>query len=212
MTIRIAPGAPARRSDRHAARATRALLVDELARVRAGALAWRNGLGGLLVGLVGFSLIRGRSDVTQLSPPAAAVAGVLLLAALIVGSVAAVLLMRAAHGRPWAVGVGTLVSRSAEEPTVAGRLAEATSSARALARGVFLSFGCAALLCAAVAVTWYGPVKDGPRVEVRLADGTVHCGAVVGTSGGGMTLRTARGTVTLDLAEAVGLTAVAACP
>ena len=193
MTIKISAGPPAEPRDRRAARAARELLAGELPRVRAGAVAWRNGLGALLAGLIGFGLIKGRSDVTQLSTIAAVVVGVLLLVALAVGSTAAVLLMRAAHGRPWAVAVRRVIDTTAEDPDEAGRLAEANASTRALTWGVVLSFGCTALLCAAVGLTWYGPTKDKPRLEVRLTNGSVFCGEVVSLAAGKLAFKTSRG-------------------
>ncbi|MGD9525605.1 MAG: hypothetical protein AB7V44_02330 [Pseudonocardia sp.] len=211
MTVQISAGSPAEPRDRRAAKAVRALLVGELSRVRAGAVAWRNGLGALLAGLIGFGLIKGRSDVTQLQPVAAVVVGVLLLAALVAGSVAAVLLMRAAHGRPWAVSVRQVVDSAAEDPEESGRLVEADASARALTRGVVGSFLCTALLCAAVGLTWYGPAKDKPRIEVRLLNGSVQCGEVVSVAAGQLALRTAQGQVTVDLAQANGLNPVETC-
>jgi hypothetical protein len=211
VTVEISAGSPAEPRDRRAAKAGRELLAGELPRVRAGAVAWRNGLGALLAGLIGFGLIKGRSDVTQLEPIAAVVVGVLLLAALAAGSVAAVLLMRAAHGRPWAVSVRQVVDTTAEDPDEAGRLAEADASARSLTWGVVLSFLCTALLCAAVGLTWYGPAKDKPRIEVRLVNGSVQCGEVVSVAGGQLALKTAQGQITVDLAQANGLNPVDSC-
>jgi hypothetical protein len=211
VTIQISAGSPAQPRDRRAAKATRELLADELSRVRASALAWRNGLGALLAGLIGFGLIKGRSDVTQLNRNAAVIVGVLLLAALVSGSTAAVLLMRAAHGRPWAVAVGHVIDSAAEDPAMAGRLAEADASARSLSRGVVLSFLCTALLCAAVGLTWYGPAKDKPRIEVRSANGTLQCGEVVSVAAGRLTLKTPQGQIVVDLTRADGLRAVESC-
>ena len=53
MTIQISAGSKATIRDRRTARATRDLLAGELPRVRASAVAWRNGLGALLAGLIG---------------------------------------------------------------------------------------------------------------------------------------------------------------
>jgi multisubunit Na+/H+ antiporter MnhG subunit len=211
VTINVAAGSPAQPRDRRAAKATRELLSDELSRVRAGALAWRNGLGALLAGLIGFGLVKGRSDVTQLHPFFAAVVGVLLLAALVAGAVAAVLIMRAAHGRPYAVAVREVVDSSAEDPAVAGRLGEADASQRSLGRGVALSFLCVALLTAAVGLTWYGPTKDKPRIEVRLVNGTLVCGEVVSLTASQLTLKTPQGQVAIDLSQANGIAAVDSC-
>jgi hypothetical protein len=87
-------------SGRHRSQEIQRLYRDELSRVRAAALAWRNGLGALLGGIIGFSLIKGRSDIGQLTIPWSISAGVLLLGALLAGGYGAMHLLRAAHGRP----------------------------------------------------------------------------------------------------------------
>jgi hypothetical protein len=209
MTVRVSAGPAAKPGDRQAAKAVRALLADELPRIRASALAWRNGLGALLAGLVGFGLVRGRSDVTQLATPYAVVVGSLLLAALVTGSAAALMVMRAAHGRPYSA---TMPARTAARgPAEVARWAEASASERALRRGVVLSFACMAMLAAAVGTTWYGPAKDKPRVEVRFPNGDRTCGEVVSMSAGRLVLTTTLGTRTVDLTGADGLAAVATC-
>ena len=100
MTLQISPGSSAGPRDRQAARARLQLLANELPRVRAAATGWRNGIAALMAGVIGFGLIKGRSDVGELAGPYDWIVGLLLLGALISGSVAAVLLMRAVHGRP----------------------------------------------------------------------------------------------------------------
>jgi hypothetical protein len=211
VSIRVTGGPPAQRTDRQTAKATRELVADELTRVRAGALAWRNGLGALLAGLVGFGLIKGRSDVTHLSSSFAAAVGLLLLAALIAGGVAAALLMRAAHGRPYGVSLHKLNNMSAADKVEALRRAETDASERALRSGVLLFFFCAALLAAAVGLTWYGPSKQQPRIEVRLSNGVEPCGEIVSLSKGKLTLKTSQGRVIIDLTQADGLATVASC-
>lgn len=209
---RIAGGPQATAVDRRAARAQVRLQGGELDRVRAAATAWRNGLGALLAGLVGFGLVKGRTDVGQLAGPYDAIVGGMLAAALVVGALSAWSLMRAAHGRPTAVSTAELVNRSSNDPEAQALQDEALDSWTALRRGVFLAFGCAALLCAAVATTWYGPPKTGPQVEVRWRDGTVRCGTVESNGSGALTLRTSTGTVPVDLPGVGGLRAVDTCP
>jgi hypothetical protein len=119
--------------------------------------------------------------------------------------------MRAAHGEPRAVAVGAVVDANATDPEEVGRLAEAADSELALRRGVRLFVACTAMLCAAVALTWYGPAKDKPRLEVRLASGSVQCGEVVSVVAGQLALRTAQGQLTVDLAQATGLSPVESC-
>lgn len=180
--IRLRPGPPATVADLRRAQALAGLLRAELERVRSVALAWRNGLGALLLALVGFSLIRGRTDVGTLAPGWAALVGVLLLAALVTGAVGALALLRAAHGRLAVTPVTAL------PPLPAGDHQEAVAAVRALRTGVLLVLLCAALLVAAVGVTWYGPPRTGPFVQVGP-------GTVCGTAAGMLTVRTATGPV-----------------
>ncbi|EIV91769.1 hypothetical protein [Frankia sp. QA3] len=201
----LSAGGRATLADGRAAQTTQRLFRDELARVRAAALAWRNALAGLLVGLVGFGLVRGRSDVGDLTAPWNAVVGFLLLAALLAGAGGALRLLSAAHGRPVVVARRTLGSELARTH------AEAIRAAAALRQGIVLVFGCAALLVAAVAVTWYGPGRSQPRLVVALPAGQV-CGEVVRVGSGRLTLRTNGGEVEVDLRAATGIRPVATCP
>lgn len=207
MTQPIGAGPPAQPADRQAARNMRALLADELTRVRAGALAWRNGLGALLAGLIGFGLIKGRTDVGQLASWYAAMVGTLLLAALVVGGAGAALLMRAAHGRP---GPTPLPLASGADPLDVARDAEVVASMRALRRGVVAAFACAALLTAAVGVMWYGPEKQR-LVEVQLTTGARHCGQILSLAHNRLTLKTSRGQITVDLTQADGMAVADSC-
>ncbi|GIJ77411.1 hypothetical protein SAMN05443287_112140 [Micromonospora phaseoli] len=154
--IRLRPGPPATPTDLRRAQELAGLLRGELDRVRAAALAWRNGLGGLLVALVGFSLIRGRSDVSTLAPGWGGLVGVLLLAAVTAGVAGAVALLRAAHGPLSVTPVATLA------PAPLGEHREAVVAARALRVGVWLVLTCTILLIAAVGVTWYAPGRSDP--------------------------------------------------
>lgn len=206
MTWRAVPGPAGVPADRLAARHHRALLRRELPRVRESALAWRNGLAALLAGLVGFGLLRGRSDIGSLAAPYAVAVGLVLLLALLCGAAGSLSLLRAAHGRPAAAGdTGAFrVDHVAEDHT------EALRAAQALARGVPFTLCCAALLIAAVGITWYGPSKEGPRVSVTTPAGTV-CGEPLRTHGGRMTLRTDAGQVVADLTRATTVHAVLSC-
>lgn len=205
MSRQLSPGHSATVADLHAARERERLLLAELPRVREAATAWRNGLGGLLAALVGFSLIKGRSDIGELAGHWAALVGILLLAALIAGTVGALLLIRAANGRPSVASTRQLLSRS-----VADHL-EALAAATALRRGIVLTLTCAALLVAAVGATWYGPARDKPFLQIATPSGTI-CGSVVRVSHGSLTLNTAAGEVTTDLAAVSAIEAVVGCP
>lgn len=202
--IRLRPGPPATVEDLRRAQELTRLLADELARVRAAASAWRTGLGGLLVALVGFSLVRGRTDVAALAPNWSILVGVLLLAALAVGAAGALALLRAAHGRLSVTPVTELA------PAPVGDHLEAVAAARALRVGVRLVLACTALLVAAVGITWYGPERTAP--VVRVSDGAqAVCGTVTGASGGALTVATTAGPVRVPLTETTTITAAAAC-
>lgn len=155
--IRLRPGPPPTVADLRRAQQLAGLLHGELERVRAAALAWRNGLGGLLVALVGFSLIRGRSDVSTLAPGWGVLVGLLLLAALLAGVAGALALLRAAHGRLAVTPVAAL------PPAPLGDHREAVAAVRSLRAGVGLVLLCTALLVAAVGVTWYAPAAPATQ-------------------------------------------------
>ncbi|MEV8451276.1 hypothetical protein AB0467_01415 [Streptomyces sp. NPDC052095] len=206
MTWRALPGRAGTPADRLAARHHRALLRGELPRVRESALAWRNGLAALLAGLVGFGLLRGRSDIGSLAAPYAVGVGVVLFLALLCGGAGALSLLRAAHGRP--------ASAALAEPFrldgTAAAHTEALHAARALARGIPLTLCCAALLTTAVGITWYGPAKEGPFLSVTTPAGTL-CGEPLSTAPGSVTLRTGTGRFTADLTLATAVRAVTSC-
>jgi hypothetical protein len=200
-----APGRPATPADLRRAQQVDLLRRTELPRVRAAAAQWRNGLAGLLVALIGFSLVRGRSDINELTPSGAAVVGVLLLLALLVGASGALYLLRASNGRPAVVPVAEL----APGPIAEHREAEA--SARALRRGIVLSLACTALLVAAVAITWYGPARARPMVEFTT-DGPTVCGSVTRIDGGSLTIQAAAGEIVVEFSRLKALKAVDSCP
>lgn len=210
MTLRARPGPAAGADDRRLGLIPLQLPVDELVRIRATALAWRNGLAALLVGLVGFGLVKGRSEIGDLAAPWPYWVGGLLGLALVAGGTAAALLLRAAHGRPGMWRTDDLVA-AARHSTGGVEGVEARAAADALSRGVVLSYGCALLLIAAVAVTWYGPADKGPRLVVTT-DTTTACGTVEQVRDGVLSLETASGRRDIAFAQAVGLQPVDACP
>jgi hypothetical protein len=202
--IELSPAAEQATShDLRAAQHQQRLLKTELPRVREAATAWRNGLGALLAALIGFGLIKGRSDVGRLASGWAAVVGVILLLALAAGAVGALLLLRAAHGSARATDTRDLRSPAADH-------IETLASARALRQGRAATVACAVFLVAAVAATWYGPEKADPGIRVTGPSGTV-CGSVVRTAGGALVLKTDAGEVTTDLSNATAIQAVDAC-
>jgi len=76
---------------------------------------------------------------------------------------------------------------------------------------VILSFACTALLCAALGLTWYGPAKDKPRLELRQANGVIACGEVVSLANGQLMVKTDQGPLPVDLTKATGIAPVDSC-
>jgi hypothetical protein len=206
MTYRLSPGpGPATVADLRTAQERERMLRTELTRVRTAAAAWRNGLGALLVALVGFGLVKGRSDVGQLASAWATWVGVLLLAALVLGAAGALLLIRSAHGRPAVLAVSVLSSARAADHI------EALAATRALRYGIAATLGCTLFLVAAVGATWYGPERDEPALQVTTPAGTA-CGSLMRLDRGTLTLKTKAGEVSSDLTIASSVIAVARCP
>lgn len=204
MTLSLRPGQPAIPGDLLQAQERDRLLERELPAVREAAVAWRNGLGALLAAIVGFSLIKGRSDVSKLVSPWDAVAGVMLLAALINGAVAAVLLLRAAHGAP------ALQHLRTTSPGTAWAHAEAVRATHALRSGIRWFFAAVMCLVLAVAVTWYGPSADKAQLSVTVNGETV-CGSVVAIRGSELDLETATGERDVRFQQASDIQAVSSC-
>ncbi|MEU4240911.1 hypothetical protein [Actinoplanes sp. NPDC026619] len=205
MTVRLSPGPAAGPHDARAALEQFDAIDGELERVRAAAAAWRTGMAGLLAALVGFGLLKGRTDIGQLAAPWPAVTGGILLATAVTGGFAAIWLLRAAHGRP---------ERTRFDRAVPGRIADHVAAGLALhdlRRGIAATLGCATLLIAAVATTWYGPAKGGPKMRVQQL-GSVLCGTVTGLDQGRLTLKTDAGLVTVDLTRALTVKPVDNCP
>jgi hypothetical protein len=180
------------------------LLRTELPRVRAAAAAWRNGLAALLGALLGFGLIKGQSDISRLTHVWAVVAGILLLAALLAGTLGALSLLQAAHGRPKVTPLQGLALGIAADHE------EALRSARLLRSGITSTLICAGLLVATVATTWYGPMKDQPQLQV-IMPGMSVCGSVIQVSGGMATIKTETGEIAVNLNQAQALRPVSSC-
>ncbi|MEU4827091.1 hypothetical protein AB0H37_34910 [Actinomadura sp. NPDC023710] len=190
--------------DLRRARDRERLWRTELDRVRTAALAWRNGMAALLAGLVGFGLLKGRSDVGALSPGWATTVGLLLAVALIVGAVAAGSLMTAAHGLPAAGRTADLPSQTAADH------AEALLSARRLRRGITLTAVFVLVLTTAVAVTWYGPEKTKPALRVKTTTADL-CGTLLRTRTGQLTLTNDKKELTLPPTEILSVSPADKC-
>jgi hypothetical protein len=205
VSPQIGAGPPAGPDDLRAAQERSRLLGTELTRVQAAATAWRNGLAGLLTALAGFSLIKGQSDISQLARPWAAAAGLLLLAAFLAGVAGALLLIRAAAGFPVLTPVSRLRSRSADDHT------EAKGAVWALQAGIALTVICAGLLVAAVGVTWYGPGRTPPALQITTPAGT-RCGTLLQLNRGRATVAGRGGTSTVTLQPGDTVRPVTGCP
>lgn len=206
MTVILGAGPPATAADRFAAAQLQDAVRNELSRVRAAALAWRNGAAALLAGLIGFGLIKGRTDIGELAEPFDVIVGGLLGVALLAAAAAALLLLRAAHGRPSMTsfaGVGPAEQLGLDH-------AETQTSARAMLAGLWLGFACTVLLAAGVGITWYGPAQDGPRISISTPGG-VRCGEVVRLRAGTLTLKTKDGETDIDTRTADGIRPVDSC-
>ncbi|MCO6009797.1 hypothetical protein NE236_32980 [Actinoallomurus purpureus] len=202
--IELSPGPVPTLVDLRRAQAREALLRSELDRVRKAALAWRSGLGGLLVALVGFGLIKGRSDISGLEEGWAVVVGSLLGGALVTGVWGALAILRAAHGRP-------RVAEMADLPPLAVLdHREALAAAKALRAGIVLTLGCVGFLVAAVGVTWYGPVAREPALVVRTSVGGT-CGTFVRLQGQSIVVRSKSGEVTVPLSSVTQIGGAVRC-
>lgn len=206
--MKITEGRPAEPRDLELARARRRMSLGRLPTVRAMALAWRNGLGAVLVALIGFGLIKGRTDVGDLARPYGVIVGILLVLAIAAGGGAAGLLLRAAHGSPAGQSADDLEGLPDLEVQVERLETEASLSALRVGRR--MAVGCAGLLVAAVGITWYGPAKADASVVV-VTPGGERCGTVEKLAGGVLTLTTDSGEVEVRMAEATGLRIVDSC-
>jgi hypothetical protein len=204
MSQIVDAGPSATSDDLRAAQERDRLLSTEVPRVRAAAAAWRNGLAGLLTALAGFSLVKGQSDISQLAVTWAIAAGAALLAAFLGGAAGALLLIRAANGRPTVARVRNLVTRAAADH------AEALSAASALRTGIALTLACSALLVTAVGLTWYGPARS-PALQITSPVGT-HCGSLLQLDQGKLIIDTATGPVMLDRTQPAMIQPVTTCP
>ncbi|WP_216916703.1 hypothetical protein [Nocardia noduli] len=187
-------------------------VIAELDTVRAMADNWRKGIAGLLVAVIGFSLIRGRTDLDRLDQRWAIAVAALLAATLIIGGFAAYRILGAAYGRPKAVPLlpGPRFDGRTRTPTTRHDLALA--SLAALRQGILAATGAVAALATAVAITWFGPPREGPQLSVTDSAGASWCGTVKESGPGTAVLATAAGTVRIRLDTVMYIRSVATCP
>jgi hypothetical protein len=188
------------------------MVSQELPAVRAMADSWRKGMAGLLIAVVGFTVIRGRSDLSQLATGWALAVGGLLVGVVVVGGFAAYQILGAAHG--WPRPVPAISGRRSDGTVAAAPTAHdmTMKSLTALRQGMGATVLSVALLLAAIAVTWFGPAKEPARLIVTDGSGATMCGKVKQTDHGRVTLETTTGTTVVDLSKATNITPVATCP
>ncbi|MGW2822948.1 hypothetical protein ACWC24_18440 [Streptomyces sp. NPDC001443] len=205
MNVRLAAGGHANNALGASARQRHNALRTELPRVRAAALAWRNGVTGLLTALVGFSVIRGRAEIDKVATPWDLVAGLLLLGALIVGAAGALWALRACNGPTGLTPVDSTTSTVTQDHVIA------EAALLDLRRGIAGTLLCGAFLIGAIAVTWYAPGRSDPGIRLQIP-GAVVCGTNAGMDHGTLTLKTDAGPVLVNLDQALTIQAVETCP
>jgi NhaP-type Na+/H+ or K+/H+ antiporter len=95
------------------------------------------------------------------------VVGVLLLLAILVGVLGALFLLDAAHGHP------VVVPRDQLLPDLLADHVRAQRAVRRLRHGTMLTLLCVTLFVSAVAITWYGPSRGQPQLQVVTTDTSV---------------------------------------
>lgn len=175
-------------------------LEKELELTRERATSWAKGIGALLATALAFSLVKGRSDITDLAPGAASAVGALLLGALLVAGVAVHFLFRAAYGRLRPVLPETSDHELAIETMADMRI------------GLRLAVAGTTMLVAAIGLTWYGPAAAGPQLQVVDSGGESWCGDPIRTVDGVLTLAASGQEVNVDLTTAVQIRSLTLCP
>ncbi|MGW5277534.1 hypothetical protein ACWEQP_34430 [Streptomyces sp. NPDC004044] len=184
MSVRVTAGTPSTPASRQRADESRRLLDDELARTRAQAENWRNGLAGLLGLLTTVGIIKGPNTVQGLTGGPRAAVGLLLLGGLLLAAFGAFFAMRAAFGLPRR----RLADASLKELLTRERLT-VRQAVRDLRRAIVAGFLALAVVTAGVGLTWYGPRSGKPGVRVVEIDGSMLCGTLVGVDAKEVRLR-----------------------
>lgn len=210
MRLAAQPGATAQ-NRQDALNAYRAV-SQELPAVRAMADSWRKGLAGLLVAVLGFTLIRGRSDLGQLVTGWAVAVAVLLALVVAIGGFAAYQILGAASG--WPKPIPAITGRRSDGRTASAPTTHdlAMKSLAALRQGMAAATLAVLLLLAAIATTWFGPAKESAPLYVVDGSGAVFCGKVKETDHGRITLESGTGTTVVQLGAVTNLAPVDSCP
>lgn len=172
----------------------------QLPSTRARATSWARGVGVLLLVSLSFSLVKGRSDISTLAPYFAWSVGAMLVVAVIAAAVAAYFLFRAAYG-----------PLTPQPPEKSDREL-AIETMRDLRTGLRIACFGVAVLLAGVAITWYGPAADGPKLQIVNSNGSVSCGKPTRVANGAVTLTSGARKVSVDLERVARLIPVDTCP
>ncbi|MBF6102305.1 hypothetical protein IU510_30255 [Nocardia cyriacigeorgica] len=210
--MKLVPGPTATAIDRQDARNAYRAVSAELGAIRAMADNWRKGLAGLMVAVVGFSLIRGRTDLEKLDRGYAVWVAWLLAAALVTVAVAAYLILSAAHGSP---RPRVFITGRRSDGGTATAITEheiAMTALRQLRSGMAVAVGSVILLAAAVALTWFGPPRQPAMVQVTDGSGATWCGRARTQGPGTITVEDRTGGVVVNLATATDIRPLHECP
>ncbi|NDK90048.1 hypothetical protein GYA93_10710 [Gordonia desulfuricans] len=200
--------ADAVRADAHALRSAG---EGELTAVRSAASSWSKGIGAAVIALLGFGLVTGPSDISDLTCAASIVVGVLLAAALVAGMVSVGLLFRSAYGALEPVATPQ-DSPPGQNAVALSDHTEAVARLRGLRWGLITAGVGVTMLIAAVGVTWYGPAPQDPVLRIVDRTGVAWCGEVQATDDGTVALDAGGTTVTVNLDGAKQIQVLGVCP
>jgi hypothetical protein len=184
-----------------------------LKRVRATAENWRTGMTGLIALVTGTLLFKGRDNIAAYDTWVRIVLGVLTGLSLLLGVLALLRFLTAAHGKPEAVSAQSVIDEGGVDVRDV-RLA--TRAVRDLAIARPLALASAALLALALGLSWYGPAKPStpPAFAKVTFDGSnTVCGTLVAQNGTTTELKIAGepGTRRIPTSSLVAVVLVAGC-
>ncbi|MCP2336788.1 hypothetical protein [Actinomadura rupiterrae] len=168
------------------------LEFGQLEAVRAQAVSWRNGLGGLTALLAAVVIVKGRDNIGDLGGATKYCVMALLCVAFLALLAGSLLAMTAAFGSP-----GEDILLTGDELRVWTNAAVRTAR-RQLDRARVLLVGGVVLVAVATGVTWTAPSpaakKDAPAriYSVELSVGGTVCGELSGGDTTGLTLQTGK--------------------
>jgi hypothetical protein len=182
--VNLAAGRPATAADLEQLAELDALDESELDRVRSAADKWKTGLTAMLALIATVSVVKGRDSFTTLSVQTQHRIVVIIGAALLAATVAALLAMRAAYGP---------MRRELIKPNEQLRnlrlraAADARKDIRAARRLTVLSV---VLLALAIGVTWWAKDITPAMVTITKSDDSTVCGRYAKTTGKAVLIKT----------------------